>query len=881
MSENPEVLQQLFASEIGHTIIITPKNGEQFRGILLAVGPSFVTVKKSASRKNIFFDQIADWEVLDEEPTPVALPAGDQNGTRQNGAGSASPLQQHEAVFQLPVQSQPLYAETSPQPLPPQWSPPTAQPEPSTQKANEHAILLDAQIQAQLALIDARLTGKITGASIDILPPDFALAKEELKTQASKSAWDSIRQKYMYALNNNELGSQFGRVKPLISSLKTLIQQVPTSAGLRRHLAYLYYITGDVDDAFLSYKETCLLSPTPADWHNAAVLARRKPETEVLAYYILPQIFKQHAITDHMVAWFVFIGLAKQFTDASPLRDIYETSSRTLSEDEEQLLVDASIYLFKHFDKEELTQKLAQGLLEHKPCHELLQEASRHFMAMEVNVYQRQQLLWREARQQLLGLGQSVARQSTAQSTGTATVWSATAVGGNKKQTHRGGIYSYKKSQNYGFIIGDDGKDYFFHRSAVNDEELLTQLQRFTEERIALKDALPVTFEPTVGERGYLAMNVSSFLDIHEMFKAANNYANEGEYTKAVNQIKKVLAQDMVYPQAQELLEKWREYARASSVPRGTTPYPRAKRKQLIERDLEGAIPIFYEAIRQNDTVESAVKDLASLLMQLGKSAEAITVLNQNRHLATDQQRINNLLIDAYQKNGQYELAIGLLKQTLKTATTTNKKAQLSWRVGGCYMAQKDYLNAEYWFREVIALGQDNKSAQRNLAFCLIQLKRNEEAEQILTANLPDPQSAELLQAIVTARVTGETVNIPDFSGDMTSEISVFTRFFLDRCSYEGVPLNRVQQKNFEQADVRILEELASRLGTRRPRERAEYYLSAAKIILEHDEWDEYNQLYRYLCRSFASRGDAAIIESKPPDTAREWYCEALCVYDG
>ena len=38
---------------------------------------------------------------------------------------------------------------------------------------------------------------------------------------------------------------------------------------------------------------------------------------------------------------------------------------------------------------------------------------------------------------------------------------------------------------------------------------------------------------------------------------------------------------------------------------------------------------------------------------------------------------------------------------------------------------------------------------------------------------------------------------------------------------------------------------------------------------------------YRYLCRSFASRGDAAVSGNIHLDTAREWYCQALRVYSG
>jgi tetratricopeptide (TPR) repeat protein len=95
----------------------------------------------------------------------------------------------------------------------------------------------------------------------------------------------------------------------------------------------------------------------------------------------------------------------------------------------------------------------------------------------------------------------------------------------------------------------------------------------------------------------------------------------------------------------------------------------------------------------------------------------------------------------------------------------------------------------------------------------------------------------------------------------------------------KGVPPEQAQAQKFNPSDVRKLENLASQLGTRRPRDRAGYYLSAAKItsVLEGESS---NQFYRYLCRSLASSGDATIAEGKHLDAARELYCEALSVYD-
>ena len=94
------------------------------------------------------------------------------------------------------------------------------------------------------------------------------------------------------------------------------------------------------------------------------------------------------------------------------------------------------------------------------------------------------------------------------------------------------------------------------------------------------------------------------------------------------------------------------------------------------------------------------------------------------------------------------------------------------------------------------------------------------------------------------------------------------------------MPPDRVQKQTFSRSDIKNLEGLATKLGTSRPRDRATYYLSAAKIVSLLDDEDP-NLFFRYLCRSFASRGDAAIIETRHLDSAREFYCESVNAYDG
>ena len=59
-----------------------------------------------------------------------------------------------------------------------------------------------------------------------------------------------------------------------------------------------------------------------------------------------------------------------------------------------------------------------------------------------------------------------------------------------------GKVKFYNKVKKYGFITGDDGKDYFFHASGVSNE-------------IYLKDGDNVEYKVVEGERGPKAVDIS------------------------------------------------------------------------------------------------------------------------------------------------------------------------------------------------------------------------------------------------------------------------------------------------------------------------------------------------------------------------------------
>ncbi len=647
--------------------------------------------------------------------------------------------------------------------------------------------------------------------------------------------------------------------------LKTLAERFPNSTSVKRHLAYFCWLMGNRRESLTLYREAAVASGDAWDWHNVAVVALMEGQEE-LACHGLEQFFGRIPIPDAIGAWYLYVQLLKKLSNYSLLNSLGKIEGRNFSEEEGRILIETSIYLLKITGNEELAARLTHQWLAGQAPTPLAFEAFSHFDDQPSETYQK--LVSRLSAEAQKRISRREVRHKP-----------------------QGYIYTYRPERNFGFLRGVDGEKYFFHQSAISDDDLLDQVRNLVPGK-----QIPVVFETVQGPKGPLAIGVTLYRTIDQMFSRAAEYANDGEYSKAIAQVKKVIDLNPDYPGAQESYEKWREYARIAGVPKGSNPYARAKRAQLVEKDLDRATQLLREAIRQGDNVKSAIKDLAALLAQQGKPQEAINILLQHRKKIQDQQSVDNLLIGFYQSAAQYDQAIGLLQKKLKQAPTEDKRVQILWQIANCYLRKEDYPQAEHSFREVLKLQQDNKAAQRNIAICLFKEERYEEAKRILEQILdtsPDVQAVQLLEAITQAKATGQTAPFDaivreTIFTELLSERSRLTKFFLNRCKFRGVSPERVKvndtgeqiyagSRREAQYDIERLEEVARQLGTRRPSERADYYLTAARI----SESDDPNQFYQYLCRSFASKGDSFVIENRPLDAARDLYCEALAVYDG
>ncbi|KAG0554129.1 hypothetical protein KC19_12G065100 [Ceratodon purpureus] len=196
-------------------------------------------------------------------------------------------------------------------------------------------------------------------------------------------------------------------------------------------------------------------------------------------------------------------------------------------------------------------------------------------------------------------------------------------------------------------------------------------------------------------------------------------------------------------------------------VPVGDTPYVKAKHVQLVDKDPDRAIALFWAAINAGDRVDSALKDMAIVMKQQNRPQEAIEAIKSLRNRCSDQaqESLDNVLLDLYKRCGRLDDQIDLLKHKLhlihqgmafngkrtKTARSQGKKFQVSieqeatrllGNLGWAYMQQSNFVAAEAVYRKALSIEPDNNKVC-NLGICLMKQGRLEEAKAMLQSVTP------------------------------------------------------------------------------------------------------------------------------------------------
>src|SRR3990172_8615438 len=236
---------------LGSKVNFSLKSGEVVSGTLVELGLNHVTINRDSGLFTALIEMIGAWQVLDK------LPMSEEKISQVvDNEKSQTSL--------LTNQAQAVTSES-------------ALPSPSGR--------FEPDVMKKMLEIEARFQAKSDAASIEVLASDFVFPDSELKSSIDASTiWNRVKDRYNYAVKINELSSKFGRIQPLVSELKILSERFPDSDAVKRHLAYLHWLSGNMQEALKLYKEIALSSKESWDWYNAAVSGLANRQEQLCCY---------------------------------------------------------------------------------------------------------------------------------------------------------------------------------------------------------------------------------------------------------------------------------------------------------------------------------------------------------------------------------------------------------------------------------------------------------------------------------------------------------------------------------------------------------------------------------------------------------------------
>ena len=743
---------------------------------------------------------------------------------------------------------------------------------------------------------------------LDFKHPDLSFPYKLLnlpqnKKEFVKKSWDRISSQYRHYLKIQKYSSLLSLANELIN----LGKDFPAEVSFLFNAGCFLYEAEEYEEALKLFLKAYKLRKKGDILFNIACSALKLNNYKV-AYKALLIFFKKISPISLRDIWYVFCNLINQTQEYSGLLDIYDSLIKEKSGSKSKILSSYELEEGRDNDIILLCRAMVHFLHENNKNYEALKVINYLETDAKDDNESRVKNQIRVLLESGIGLllkGSPPTRLSISKTKDTklkrkleSKIDDITISKPSLEISFsKGFILKYLNNKGYGFIYEEiDDITYFFHSSAVIDDELDRKLKK-----ISPNQKIDVYFEKSSSPQGHKAIKISLFRDIEESYKLSIKQANRGEYSLAISQIKNVLTLNPNYPEANELYLKWREYLRISSrlqnVPIGSNPYACAKRANVIEHDLNKTEQLLREAIRIGDNYESATKDLAHILIRLKRPTEAIELLEKHHNKVRNRLAIENILVNLYRKVQENDKAITLLKSIINQTNIKEKKAKLIYQIGNIYLSQEDYSNAQISFKEILNLYPYNILAKKGVAICLIKKKQIPKAKEVLreiVTKYPDAEVYKLLSAVSKVEETGLTTYVNDIiteSSSLNFSIvqSKFSQFYLDNCDFEGVPGERLTiddndwkiyngTKDDAILDLQNLEDIIRALGEDRPHEVANYYLSLARISL--DSRGESDQFYKFLSKSFSLRGDATIQSKKPLDTARAWYIESLVSFD-
>ena len=418
----------------------------------------------------------------------------------------------------------------------------------------------------------------------------------------------------------------------------------------------------------------------------------------------------------------------------------------------------------------------------------------------------------------------------------------------------RGYVHTYWSDRDYGFITDKKGFDLNFSYNDIMDEELFFLIKGKTSKH----SKIPVIYSEKYNYGGKKAVCIQKPKKISDLLELAKGKQISKEYPMAIFIVEQILSE---YPNnfsAQKLKNEFNN--QYTKKPHGTKQYKpmdnayfpnyqKAKREHNIHKNYTEALKFYMIALEKNEKRESCIKDISMLYIAMGEHEKALEFLES--HVSKLPLNITNYyyLENFYSSVKNFEKVIFYIDLLLREVGTYDKRRySMLLSKKGLSLIKLDRMDDA---KKILEQATDFDS-------------ENTGAKKLLDA-INNPNSEEFDKVIAES-------DFSSFGGGLSKFIKDTIDSYDD---YYGVPLKIIESKDFTKETLNYIRTLIDPAGKARPRERANYLLTEAKLmwILEPQKDNYLRSVLARYCNAMAL---FKIYESEPLDIVRNYFLEAF-----
>ena len=400
--------------------------------------------------------------------------------------------------------------------------------------------------------------------------------------------------------------------------------------------------------------------------------------------------------------------------------------------------------------------------------------------------------------------------------------------------------------------------------------------------------------------------DVISKVLIDELKDKVEKLVRNGNFQQAYNLVEKRFKEN---PENEELSELLQYVGRVKSnaavfknLPSDGSFYAKALREWHIYENIPSAKSNFLLSINKRESrYFSAIMDYVELIMHTdGEKIAVETLMSYKETIRTldSDSRIKYFekLASLYMKGKDYEnllQCLNSLKELYKTklrrsggnkAYKEKNKAKVAgtiFRISQCQYMQGKYRHSIDTAKEALSGGHNLNACINQIVSCYLSQNDYDSAREIVKEYMGKDYNLlglfEKIDALEEAynqkNPNGEFDNMPVDVYELLGFDNEFISYYEDNCEFEGISEEKKISKDFTDDDLRNIENEIRFASKAKPKDRADYYLTAACIEKElNDRSDKY---YEFIANSMLYHGHL-LLANKDFDCAKSFYLTSI-----